>query len=144
MSMKATNQPLESVLNQLFKGTNITYSLLDKHIVLSLQKENNTQQQRKPIKVVGNITDSKEEPLIGVNIVIKGTTSGVITDLNGHFELQATEGDILEVTYVGFDSQSIVVTNNQPIKIILIENAEVLDEVVVTALGIKRASKALI
>ena len=91
----------------------------------------------------GTVTDSKGEPLIGVSILVKGTSNGTITDMDGNFKIQAAKGDVLEVSYIGYASQAITLANAQPIKVTLGEDTQVLDEVVVTALGIKRATKAL-
>lgn len=143
VSIKVTNKPLDSVLDELFKGTDITYSFFDKHIVLSSQTGKSQQQQIKSIKSVGRITDSDGEPLVGVSVAVKGTTNGVLTDLDGNFEIRAAEGDVLYISYVGFDPQAITLSNDQPLAILLKENTQMLDEVVVTALGIKRSAKAL-
>ena len=91
----------------------------------------------------GTVTDSKGEPLIGVSILVKGTSNGTITDMDGNFKIQAAKGDVLEVSYIGYASQAITLANAQPLKVTLGEDTQVLDEVVVTALGIKRATKAL-
>ena len=87
--------------------------------------------------------NTKGEPLIGVSILVKGTSNGTITDMDGNFKIQAAKGDVLEVSYIGYASQAITLTSAQPLKVTLGEDTQVLDEVVVTALGIKRATKAL-
>lgn len=93
--------------------------------------------------VKGTIKDVNGEPLIGVNIVIKGSSVGAITDLDGNFSLKAKKGDVLVVSYTGYATQEITVQNNKPIHIILKEDLTELSEVVVTALGIKKETKAL-
>lgn len=95
------------------------------------------------VTIKGNVTDAAGEPLIGVSVLVKGTTNGTITDFDGNFSLSAQKGDILEISYIGYATQSVTITNNQPLKIVLKEDTKVLDEVVVTALGIKREQKAL-
>ena len=98
-----------------------------------------TQQTR---TVTGIVTDSKGEPLLGVNVVVKGTTNGTMTDMDGHFSLPAESNAVLVISYIGFVSQE-VPANKQLIKIALKEDTQNLDEVVVTALGITRSEKAL-
>ncbi|MCI7782818.1 MAG: carboxypeptidase-like regulatory domain-containing protein, partial [Parabacteroides sp.] len=98
-----------------------------------------TQQTR---TVTGVVTDSKGEPLLGVNVVVKGTTNGTMTDMDGHFSLPAESNAVLVISYIGFVSQE-VPANKQLIKIALKEDTQNLDEVVVTALGITRSEKAL-
>ena len=94
------------------------------------------------VKVVGSVKDASGEPLIGVSILVKGTTNGTVTDIDGKFNLNAPKGSVLEISYVGYKTQSVTVTGSS-LNVILKEDNEQLEEVVVTALGIKRAEKAL-
>lgn len=88
------------------------------------------------------VAKSDGEPLPGVGVIIKGTLKGVETDFDGKFQIQAPVGAVLEFSFVGMKTQSIVLGTSTQIKIVL-EEANVLDEVVVTALGIKKEKKAL-
>ena len=142
ISIKVSKESLTNVMGQLFKGTNISYSIVDKHIVLSTKKEVE-QQKKTPIVATGTVTDAQGEPLIGVSILVKGTATGAITDMDGNFKIQAAKGDVLEISYIGYASQSITLANTQPLKIVMGEDTQTLEEVVVTALGIKREQKAL-
>ena len=142
VSVKATNENITSVMNRLLRGTGISYSIMNKHLILSANDKDKAIQQEK-ITVTGNVSDAKGEPLIGVSILVKGTSNGTITDMNGHFSISAAKGDVIEISYIGYASQVITVTDSKPLKIVMQEDTEVLDEVVVTALGIKRAQKAL-
>lgn len=145
VSIRATNEKAGSVMNRLLAGTGIGYSIENDHLILSGQETETTvaAPQQDLITVTGNITDTKGEPLIGVSILVKGTTNGTITDLDGNFTLKANAGEVLEISYIGYAPQSVTVTNANPLKIVMDEDTKVLDEVVVTALGIKRAQKAL-
>ena len=143
ISIKVTKESLNNVMNQLFRGVNVSFSIVDNHIVLSAKSNKEEQQKKTPITASGTVTDSKGEPLIGVSILVKGTSNGTITDMDGNFKIQAAKGDVLEVSYIGYASQAITLTNAQPLKVTLGEDTQVLDEVVVTALGIKRSEKAL-
>lgn len=97
---------------------------------------------KESVTVAGAITDINGEPLIGVSILEKGTTNGTVTDIDGNFTLQVSAGAMLEISYIGYKTLSI---SAQPSlgKIVMHEDTEVLEEVVVTALGIKRSQKAL-
>ena len=143
VSIKVTKESLNNVMNQLFRGVNVSFSIVDNHIVLSAKSNKEDQQKKTPIMASGTVTDSKGEPLIGVSILVKGTSNGTITDMDGNFKIQAAKGDVLEVSYIGYASQAITLANAQPLKISMGEDTKVLDEVVVTALGIKRSEKAL-
>ena len=142
VSIKASNENITTVMNRLLRGTGLSYSIMNKHLILSTTDKNHSIQQEK-VTVTGNISDAKGEPLIGVSILVKGTSNGTITDMNGHFSLPVAKGDVIEISYIGYAPQAITVTDSKPLKIVMKEDAEVLDEVVVTALGIKRAQKAL-
>ena len=92
--------------------------------------------------VEGTVIDAKGEPLLGVTVRVKGTKNAVVTDLDGHFKIQVQRDATLELSYVGYTPKEIKATStNKPI--VLEEDSKVLNEVVVTALGIKRAEKAL-
>ena len=137
VSIKVTDEPLDKVMNRLFKGTGVNYSVVDKHIVLSNGKNKN-QQKGAPVNVKGIVKDAEGNPLVGVSILVQGTTNGVITDLDGNFQLSANKGDLLEFSYIGYAKKVVAVTG-EPLDVVLAEDTEVLDEVVVTALGIKRS-----
>lgn len=94
-------------------------------------------------KVRGTVTDEQGEPLIGASIAIKGTTSGVITDFNGQFSIDASKSATLIISYVGYRVEEVQVKGQSNLKIVLKEDSKIIDEVVVTALGIKRERKAL-
>ncbi|WP_407989443.1 SusC/RagA family TonB-linked outer membrane protein [Porphyromonas pogonae] len=100
-------------------------------------------QQGKKVTVKGNVTDNKGEALIGVSVAIKGTALGATTDLDGNFTLQVAVGATLEISYVGYKPQTLKITNQSNLNIVMQEDATALDAVVVTALGIKRSQKAL-
>lgn len=99
-------------------------------------------QQIEKISTQGLIVDIKGEPLIGVSILEKGTTNGTITDFDGKFQLQVNPGATLEISYIGYKTLTLTAQSDFG-KITMKEDTEVLDEVVVTALGIKRSEKAL-
>ena len=95
-------------------------------------------------EITGKITDKDGEPLIGVSIVVKGTSAGTITDVDGRFKIEADRNDVLAVSYIGYATQTIQLLNaTLPLNIVMTEDSQKIDEVVVTALGIKRSEKAL-
>lgn len=95
------------------------------------------------ITVKGVVTDATGEPLAGATVSEKGTTNGTMTGVDGDFTLSVAPNGTLTVTYVGFHSKEVEVGGQTTIKISLVEDSKVLDEVVVTALGIKRDRKSL-
>ncbi len=95
------------------------------------------------ITVSGVVTDAKGETLIGASVVQKGTTNSTMTGLNGDYQLTVPSNAVLVVTYVGFNPQEVQVNNKAKLNIVVTEDTKLLNEVVVTALGIKREKKAL-
>ena len=105
-----------------------------------------TQQSNANVKVTGTIVDNTGEPVIGATVRVKNSkseTNGVISDIDGKFTLTAPKGAVLLISYIGLNTQVVKVTGNGELKITLLPESHTIDQVVVTALGIKRAEKAL-
>ena len=100
-------------------------------------------QQNGNHKVTGRVVDSAGEPLIGATIMVEGTKEGAVTDIDGNFTINTTSKSKLVISYVGYTTQTILVGDKTTIDVTLKEVANTMNEVVVTALGIKRAEKAL-
>ena len=100
-------------------------------------------QQNGNHKVTGRVVDSAGEPLIGATIMVEGTKEGAVTDIDGNFTINTTSKAKLVISYVGYTTQIILVGDKTTIDVTLKEVANTMNEVVVTALGIKRAEKAL-
>ena len=96
-------------------------------------KSNSACAQSKPISVSGTVTDSEKVPLIGVGVMVQGTTIGASTDIDGHFYIDVpSKESVLEVSYLGFKTQEIKVGSEINFKIVLLEDSSELDGVVVT------------
>ena len=94
--------------------------------------------------VTGTVTDANDgAPLPGVNVLVQGTTNGTQTDFDGNYSIEAAEGDILVFSYLGTKTQTATVGSTNTVDVAMEEDASQLDEVVVTALGIKRQEKTL-
>lgn len=96
------------------------------------------QQAKRQIK--GKVVDAAGETVIGANVLEKGTTNGVITDIDGNFVLSVSSGATLEISYIGYVTQTIKVTNQTSLHIVLKEDSETLDEVVVVGYGTMKKS----
>lgn len=99
---------------------------------------NNDVSQQKSKKITGTVVDETGLPVIGANVVQKGTTNGIITDVDGRFSLEISENSILEISYIGYLAQSIPVENKSFFQIILKEDTQKLDEVVVVGFGTQK------
>ena len=139
-SIKMTSNDINQIVSTLLKSTSIDYRITEKRIVLFLKKT--ADEQKKAYTVTGVINDASG-PVIGASIATKNG-QGTITSIDGDFRLSNVYiGDVLTVSYVGFQTQNIVFNGQSKLNITLSESATELDQVVVTALGIKRSEKAL-
>ena len=139
VSVKANDISLEDVLQNLL-GNSVTFKIEGTYIVLSPASVTETKQQTRPVK--SNIVDQNGDPVIGANIVEKGTTNGTISDVNGQFTLNLQQKNpVLVVSYIGFTTKEVPVGNLSVLNINLSEDSEALEEVVVVGYGVqKRAS----
>ena len=141
VSVDVDAENIESVLQNLFKGTDVIYRIADKQIVLSRKDlaQNTAIDGIQQSKVItGTVVDPTGMPVIGANIMVKGTTNGTISDMDGNFSLEADKDAILVVSYIGFANQEIKVGNQSKLSIALKEDAEALDELVVVGYGTQK------
>lgn len=121
---------LKEAVAQILKGQNVSYEIQGKNIVIKKGSQQQvTSGKRK--KVTGTVKDANGEPIIGATVVEKGTTNGTVTDFDGNFVLEATEGTSLEISYIGYKTQQLTADSGKTLAVILNEDTEVLDEVVV-------------
>ena len=144
--LKVKDASLEQVLNTLLKNKDISYKIEEDIIYLSEKENSNSLQQQsgKERTITGQVVDAKGEPLIGVSILVKGTTDGAITDLDGNYKIMTKSNNpVIVYSYIGYKTQEIPLKGQTAINITMMDDTQVIDEVVVTALGIKRSEKAL-
>jgi TonB-linked SusC/RagA family outer membrane protein len=136
VSADLKNKPLEQVLTDILKGTNATWKLQGKQILIIPAPQANIQKN-----ITGTVSDATGEPIIGANVVEKGTSNGTVTDLEGNFSLKIRENAVLRVSYIGYTSQEIAVKNQSNLPITLKENVHALEEVVISvAYGTQKRS----
>ena len=146
VNVDAKNKAVAELLDEIFAGTNIRYVMEGKNIVLTKRGESienvaGTQQERVTVK--GVVTDSKGEPIIGANVLEKGTTNGIITNLDGEFTLNAPANATLVISYIGYEPINVTLNGRTSLKIQMKEEALALETVVVTAMGIKKKEASL-
>lgn len=144
VSVTETEQTLASVLENLFKSTNISYFVEGTNIVLSTKKitlKDTPQQQR---TITGTVRDENGEVIVGASVSVEGTTKGTFSDIDGRFEISLpTATSKLVVSFIGMVTYKFTVDAQSNYNIILKNATVTMDEVVVTALGIRREEKAL-
>lgn len=137
---------INEVLEKALAGKDISYRIDENVVYLSKRESESSsvkQEGKRTKQVSGRIVDANGEPLIGVSVLEKGTTNGTITDFDGNYTLTVPENATLQFSYIGYKSTEMPVSGQASINLTMREDSEILDEVVVTALGIKRAEKAL-
>jgi TonB-linked SusC/RagA family outer membrane protein len=149
LTLHIKNKPLTEVLDQLQNKTLLQFKMIGNYIGVA---QNNvsmpslslapTTQAAATIKVTGVVRDASGQPIPGVSVLIKGTTLGVQTDINGQFSISSNIGDVLVFSFIGYLKKEVTV-NAPTMSILLNEDSKQLSEVVVTALGIKKERKAL-
>lgn len=146
VNINADNKSVADVLNEIFEGTDIKYVMEGKNIVLTKNSkyiENVSDIQLEQIIVKGRVTDLKGEPIIGANILKKGTVNGVITDLNGEFTLNVPTNSTLTISYIGYKPVTVTLNGQKTLNIRMKEEALTLETVVVTAMGIQKKASSL-
>ena len=142
VTVEVENAPLERALDEMVRGTDIAYSVEGTNILLFRREA----PVSRAVEVRGRVTDAKGQPIIGASVIVRGTTVGVSTDAEGGFSLQVpapASQQYLEISYLGYETATVAVGSRTNFPVTLRESASEIEQVVVTALGIKRQEKAL-
>lgn len=135
VNVDVSNKTVFEILDQIKEQTDIVYTVNDRQIVLSVEEKKETAQQPS-IKITGTVLDETGETIIGANVLIKGTTTGTSTDVNGKFSINVPSKNArLVVSYIGYISQEIILDGGNDIVVTLTPDTEVLSEVVVVGFG---------
>ena len=133
--VSASNRPLKDVLTQVLDKQGLSYKVSNKTIVI-VKAAGKAKSSGQPAKTItGVVVDESGFPVAGANIVVKGTTNGTITDMDGNFSISAAPGDLLAVSYIGFLPVDIKVSGSNKVDVLLKEDAQGLEEVVVVGYG---------
>ena len=142
VSISVSNKKIDAVLKELFSETGLNYKMSGRQITISVPEAPKVQQttQQKGIKVTGNVSDEKGEPLIGVTIILKNdSTVHALTDMNGNYSIIVPERkSVLSFRYIGFVPKEEVVNNRKVVNVQMVEDVGQLDEVVVVAYGAQK------
>ena len=139
VSVSAKDESVQEVLSEVLKNTGLTFKVEGVNIILSSSTGFNIIQQDKKT-ISGRVVDRNGEPVIGVNVVEKGTTNGTITDMDGKFTFNVSPNATLMLSYIGYKAQEIAVNNRTQYNVVLDEDTETLDEVVVVGYGTMKKS----
>ena len=137
VSVNFTNAELTNVLDKITEGTSLSYEVKNGKIYLFEKTiANAVTQQAK--KITGVVVDSKGEPIIGANVVEKGTTNGTITDFDGKFILEVSDNATLQFSYIGFMPTTVAIAGQTSLNVRLREDTQALEEVVVVGYGTQK------
>ena len=140
VTLAVDNKDIFTVLDILFKNSNIAYKVVDKDIILTesaIPSKNEKYQANK--RITGIIKDQTGEPVIGANVVLKGDNgTGTITDINGRYSLDVPENAVLIISYIGYTSIEIPVKGQSEIDVTLKEDSQAIEEVVVVGYGTQK------
>jgi len=140
VNLEANSMNIDQVLQRLFEGTATNYKVVNRQILLYTENSINTSSQQSG-KVSGKVTDSSGTSLPGVSVILKGTTNGTITDVNGNYSLGNIPGNAtLQFSFVGMKSQEIAVAGKTTINVTLLEESIGIEEVVAVGYGTQRKS----
>lgn len=130
------NSNVKEVMEQLLEGSGCSITFSNGHIIIN--KQARTVSSTKNIS--GVVKDETGESVIGANVVVKGTTNGTVTDMNGRYSLEVPEGGVLQISYIGYNTQEVKVGSGDVVNVSLREDSEALDEVVVIGYGTVKKS----
>lgn len=150
VTLSLQDEKLADVLSTLL-GSSYSYRIVGNQIVLTPQNQpleipDGTTPKSAPYvyTITGKVSDGIGDPLPGVNVLVKATTMGTTTDADGLYKIESSTGDVILVfSFIGFATQEVQVNNRSVVDVTMIEDSQSLNEVVVTALGIKRERKSL-
>ena len=141
VSIDSKDKKIDEILTELFEGTSCTYRISDRQVFISGKSAAvSAAQQQNARKITGRVTDTKGEPLIGVNVTVDGDTNGSITNMDGLFELRVSKKNaVLKFTYIGFKPSEVRINSSTNIyDVVLEEQVNELEETVIVGYGTQR------
>ncbi len=138
VNLSYKNEALNTVLAEITNQVNLHFNRENNTIAISISPKQSTIPSNKPRKITGTIVDDNGDPIVGANIMVKNTSNGTITDIDGNYSLEACGEDVLHITYIGYLAQDVKVGNNEKVNIRLKEDTQTLEEVVVVGYGVQK------
>ncbi|KAA6334574.1 TonB-dependent receptor SusC [termite gut metagenome] len=136
VNINVRNKHIQEALGQALSGISLTYTINDRHINI-VRRDLAIEQQTR--RISGVVHDSGGEPIIGANVIVKGTTTGgTVTDVDGKYSLEVTPNAVLQISYIGYHSKEVVIGTSTTLNIQLIEDTQALEEIVVVGYGTQK------
>lgn len=137
VNVQMKNKQIQEVLDLALQNTGLTYSINDRYINI-IHKNNTSREQQKGKTVSGIVTDRSGMPIIGANVFEKGTSNGVITDMDGKYTISVGDNAVLVISYIGYVNQEIKPSGQTFLSTELMEDTQKLDEVIVVGFGTQK------
>lgn len=137
VSIHVENKSIKEVLDILFKNKDVTYDVDEKRISV-YKPTSSLQQSKRTHRISGIVKDQNNDPVAGASVSVIQSTNGTVTDMDGHFSLDVPEGATLQVSFIGYKPQHVVIGNRTVFDITLQEDSQALDEVVVVGFGTQK------
>ena len=143
----AKRERISSILSQIFSNSNVAFEVYEKQIILKIDPLKNQEvvtpvkeaELKQQVQVTGTVVDINNQPLLGVNVTVEGTTTGAVTDFDGNFSINVdSDQAVLVFTYVGMKTARKVVGQNTTVNVRMVEDSQSLDEVIITATGARK------
>lgn len=141
INVSCREKPVSEVLLSVLAPLNLTYHHVSERSIV-IQNKVTTHSQKKGMihPYAGVVTDKDGEPVVGANVMVSGTTHGTVTDFDGKFNIEASEGETLVVSYLGYENTALKLGSKSDLRIMLKDNLQALDEVIVVGYGVMRKS----
>ena len=139
VDINVSNQQVDKILSNLFAGTNVGYTVLDRQIIIqpinSVSEVGSIQQKM----ISGVVKDETGDPIPGVSVIVKGTTRGALTSIDGKFQIEVTGSDkVLQFSFVGMKTQEVAITDQRTVNITLVQETIGIEEVVAVGYGVQK------
>jgi len=139
VSVNVKDKAVTDILEELFIGQGIKYTIEDKHIVLYKEnKPHNIPGAQQGRRIVGTVLDERGDPIIGANVVEVGTQNGSITNIDGEFTLENVNGQEIQISYIGYTTKKVAIGSQSALNIVLEEDSKLLNEVVIIGYGTQK------
>jgi len=139
VEIQTPSRRLADILQEILQDTDLEYTIQNGHVIIKQKQETGQGPSTARRRVTGVISDPSGEPIIGANIIVKGTTTGTVSDFDGRFDMDVPANSILKISYIGYVEQEIrIAAGKENYLVQLKEDSEMLDEVVVVGYGVQK------
>lgn len=139
VDINVSNQQVDKILSNLFVGTNVGYTVVDRQIIIQPINQVSEVGSIQQKMISGVVKDENGDPIPGVSVVVKGTTRGALTSIDGKYQIEVTGGDkVLQFSFVGMKTQEVAITDQRTVNVTLVQETIGIEEVVAVGYGVQK------